>query len=175
MIAGALAESTVEDFSLPNPPAFSAEEIEIVDSWVSGGGSLLLVAGTQPAPAAAAALAERFGVLFGNGIAVPAAAAADWTQADWMQFRRADGSLRDHPISWGRQGLESVDSVMTFAGQAFRAKPGVDIRPLLVFTGPTVLTSTRMVHTDRPTALPGYLSGEHPLIAKDGDAACAVP
>jgi hypothetical protein len=77
VIAGALAESTVDDFSLPNPPAFNAEEIELVDSWVRAGGSLLLVAGTQPAPAAAAALAERFGVLFGNGIAVPAKDAVD--------------------------------------------------------------------------------------------------
>lgn len=139
IIAGAMAEATVDDFRLPNLSAFTLEEVEVVDSWVQAGGSLLLVAGTQPAPAGHADLAERFGVLFGNGIAVPAANEADWTQADWMQFRRADRSLRSHPITRGRRVGEAVDSVMTFGGQAFRPKPEADVQPLLVFTEPTVL------------------------------------
>ena len=139
VIAGALAESTVDDFSLPNPPAFTPDEIEVVDSWVRQGGSLLLVAGTQPAPAAAAALAERFGLLFGNGIAIPVEDEVDWTQSDWMRFRREEGSLRDHPIARGRDEAEAIDSIMTFGGQAFRAKPGADVQPLLVFTEPVVL------------------------------------
>jgi hypothetical protein len=140
IIAGAMAEATVHDFRLPTPSALSTEEVETVDSWVRDGGSLLLVAGTgPPAPAAVEELAERFGVLFVNGIAVPARNEADWRRADWMHFRRTDGSLRDHAITAGRSEEETVDSVMTFGGQAFRTKPGADVQPLLVFAEPTIL------------------------------------
>jgi hypothetical protein len=140
IIGGAMAEATVDDFSLPTPAALSREEVDVLDSWVRSGGSLLVAAGTgPPAPAAVEDLAERFGVLFTNAIAVPAAFEADWTQAEWTEFRRSDRSLRDHPIIRGRHAGEGVGSVMTFGGQAFRSKPAADVQPLLVFVDPTVL------------------------------------
>ena len=118
--ANALAEANVEDWSLPNPSAFDPQEVAAVEEWVRGGGALLLIADHQPWPAAAAALAERFGLLFYNGY------------TEYFRFRREDGSLRDHPITSGGGSSERVDAVMTFGGQAFRIAPGAAAEPLLV-------------------------------------------
>jgi hypothetical protein len=120
VIANALAGEDVYDWSLPNEAAFQTSEVDELERWVRRGGSLLLIADHQPWPAAAAALAERFGVLFNNGL------------IDELSFRRIDGSLRDHPIARGRTPDERIDSVQTFSGQAFRPRPGVKIDPLLV-------------------------------------------
>lgn len=112
VIANALAESNVVDWSLPNPSAFSEEEVSAVEKWVREGGALLLIADHQPWPAAAARLAERFGLLFNNGY------------TETFRFRRTDETLREHPITRGRGASEQIDSVMSFSGQAFRIAPG---------------------------------------------------
>ena len=100
VIANALAEVNVDDWSLPNPSAFSDDEIEVIVSWVREGGALLLIADHQPWPAAAARLAGRFGLLFYNGY------------TDRLQFRRESGALQDHPITRGRGLAEQIDFVM---------------------------------------------------------------
>ena len=48
VIANALAEVNVDDWSLPNPSAFSDDEIEAIVTWVRQGGALLLIADHQP-------------------------------------------------------------------------------------------------------------------------------
>ncbi len=120
VIANALSERNVDDWSLPNPSAFSTEEIKVIVSWVAKGGSLLLIADHQPFPGAAAELAEEFGVLFYNG------------STDRLYFNRLSETLNSHPVTEGRNDLEKIDSLITFGGQAFRFKPDLDGEPLLV-------------------------------------------
>ncbi len=127
VIANALAESNVVDWSLPNPSAFDEEEVAAAEEWVREGGALLLIADHQPWPAAASELAERFGLIFNNGY------------TETFRFRRADSSLRGHPITRGRTPSEQIDSVMTFSGQAFRVAPGTTASPLLVIGDQSML------------------------------------
>lgn len=125
VIANALAEANVRDWSLPTPSAFTAAEIDAVETWVRQGGALLLVADHMPFPGAAEALAVRFGALLANGFAFPPERTAP------IPFRRADGSLAEHPISRGRSPEERVAEVASFTGQAFRLRPGTDGEALL--------------------------------------------
>lgn len=126
VIANALHESNVDDWSLPNPSAFTQGEIDAVEAWVRRGGSLLLIADHMPIAGAAEALAAPFGLRFQNGFAFDADGGGRTT------FRRTDGSLREHPIVDGRGPAERVDSVTTFTGQAFRIDEGVEAGALFV-------------------------------------------
>jgi hypothetical protein len=128
VISNALNERNVEDWSLPTPSAFNAEEIEVVRGWVESGGSLWLIADHMPMPGAASELAASFGFEFNNGFAF------DTTSRDLTIFRRSDGSLRDHPTTSGRHAGERVDSIRTFTGQAFLA--GENAEPLFVLRRP---------------------------------------
>ena len=130
VISNALNERNVEDWSLPTPSAFSAEEIAAVREWVESGGSLWLIADHMPMPGAASDMAAAFGFQFNNGFAI------DTMSRDVTIFRRGDGSLRDHPITNGRGAAEKVDSIRTFTGQAFQANSNAF--PLFVFRPPTV-------------------------------------
>ena len=125
------------DFDLPNPSAFSAEEITAVRGWVEDGGSLLLVSDHMPASGAVEDLALAFGIHFSNGHArdcrLPGGEISCGSLARGP-FRRSDGSLADHPITDGRSSAERVDSVRTFGGSAFHPdRDNVDLEPLLVF------------------------------------------
>lgn len=128
MISNALAEENIESWALPNYSAFSTDEITAVVNWVRGGGALLLIADHQPWPGAAQELALSLGLVFHNG-----SASFGNPESDGDVFSRALGSLAEHPITQGRTPAEAVESVMTFGGQAFRALPGVELEPLLVF------------------------------------------
>ena len=113
---------------LPSLPAFTAGEVAALEAWVSGGGSLLLIADHMPIAGHAESLAAAFGIRFQNGFAMDAASSGS------AVFRRADGSLRASVATDGLESSERVDSVMTFTGQAFRVDPGVDAEPLMVFS-----------------------------------------
>lgn len=128
MISNALADENVDDWGLPNLPAFDREEVEAVISWVRAGGSVLLVADHQPWPAAAAVLASELGFVLYNGYA-----GSGGRPTDRDRFSRAEETLADHVIVRGRSPTETVSSVMTFGGQAFRAFPGTVVDPLLIF------------------------------------------
>ena len=116
VIANALHERNIEDWSLPTPSAFTPEEIDAVRTWVEAGGGLLLFADHMPMPGAAADLASAFGVRFSNGFAMDTAA-----ESGTIVFRRSDGNLRTHPITNGGSAGARVDSVVTYTGQAFLA------------------------------------------------------
>jgi hypothetical protein len=123
VIANAQSEKTSSrGWTLPNPPAFTAEEISAVERWVRGGGSLLLIADHMPFPGAAETLAAAFGVYLSNGYATDASCATDE-----FVFRRVDGSLGRHPITEGRNRGERVDSVRSFTGSAFRITSGAPL------------------------------------------------
>jgi hypothetical protein len=114
-----------DTYPYPTPSAFTDAEIAAVRTWVDGGGSLLLIADHMPLAGAAARLAAAFDVEFQDGFARrdPESEAPDI-------FSIAATSLRDHVISHGRNAHETVASIRTFTGQAFRAPRA---EPLLVF------------------------------------------
>ncbi len=119
--------SCTDQWKLPTPSAFEKQEITSLVEWVKEGGSLLLLADHMPFPGAAEELAAAFGVLMSNGYTYP----VDIYKP--IEFKAADGSLRSHPITRGRaEKGEAVDSVLTFTGQAFRAKPLANVQPLMV-------------------------------------------
>ena len=125
VIANALNERNVEDWSLPTPSAFADAEVETVRQWVEQGGALFLIADHMPFPGAAEKLAAAFGFEFRNGFAL------DTLKEGPAVFRRADGSLRAHEITDGEEPSERIDSVATFTGQAFKVNG--DHTPVLVF------------------------------------------
>ena len=125
VIANALAERNQQDWSLPNPSAFTDEEIKAVEQWVRGGGSLMLIADHMPMAGAAEKLGEAFGARWNNGFAMIENARGP------MIFNRSDGSLASHPITDGRRADERIDEVTTFTGSAFQV--GKDAHPLIVF------------------------------------------
>lgn len=133
VIANALSEKNLNRPVLPTFSAFTPEEIAAVRTWVEDGGSLLLIADHLPWPGAAAELASAFGFLFADGFAFTKGGSGI------IQFRTEDRSLQDHPIVRGRDSRESVIAVMTFAGQAFRVRRGIDAQPLLIFDDSALL------------------------------------
>jgi hypothetical protein len=136
LISNALHERNAGgDWSLPTPSAFTSSEIATVRDWVNDGGSLLLIADHMPFPGGAADMAAAFGITFSNGFAFDSTQISEpqaCLQPEEIQiFRRSDGSLRDHPITNGRNAGERVDSVATFTGQAFET--GSNAESLMVF------------------------------------------
>ena len=122
-----------DKYPYPTPSAFTDAEIAAVRAWVDGGGALLLIADHMPLAGAASRLAAAFQVEFVDGFALRE------PQSDAFDvFRKSDQTLRDHPITRGRNAAEAVTSVRTFTGQAFHAPQA---EPLLVFpAGYAVLT-----------------------------------
>ncbi len=126
VIANAINEANLEDWSLPTPSAFTPEEIAAVHGWVEDGGSLLLIADHMPFPGAAHELGAAFGFEMRNGFAVYPPGTGT------LIFRRSDGSLGTHPVTDGRSAEQRVDSVATFMGQGFR--PPEEAVSLLTFS-----------------------------------------
>lgn len=117
VIANALHASNQEEWSLPTPSAFTAEEIDALKEWVGSGGALLLIADHMPFPGAAADLAAAFGFQFSNGFAVHP------DRQGPLTFRGSDSSLGSHGVTEGETVAEAIDSVATFTGQAFQSPP----------------------------------------------------
>ena len=122
VIANALNERNLGNWTLPSYAAFTPEEVEAVHAWVEGGGALFLIADHMPFPGAANELAGAFGFRFTDGFAFDTTTAC--LQCP-LRFRATNGSLQPHTITQG------IDSVATFTGQAFLATVE-DIEPLLV-------------------------------------------
>ncbi len=126
VISNALHEDNATSWKLPTAPAFTNEEVNIVNQWVVNGGALLLIADHMPFPGASQALAASFGFNFNNGFAFNSKGEST------IRFSRGDGSLANHSIIHGRGETESISSVLTFSGQAFQA-PSKAI-PLFIFS-----------------------------------------
>lgn len=140
VIATALSERNRDrtSWSPPIYSAFTTEEIRIVKEWVSGGGSLLLIADHLPFAGAMEKLAVAFGFEVINGYALDRREIQRATLDRPFVFTRrgnaaGDGTLADHTITRGRNASEHVGRVMTFMGAAFRAKAPAN--PLLVLGG----------------------------------------
>jgi hypothetical protein len=155
VIANALAEKNKDEWKLPTPSAFTAEEIAAVKEWVQKGGSLLFIVDHMPFPGAAGDLAKAFGITIVNGYAY------DPNVQEPMVFKLADGSLKPHAILNGRNDSEKIDSVATFTGSAFKIDGKAD--PLLVFGGTAVsaiTTTAGQVTKDTPrVSIGGWYQG----------------
>jgi hypothetical protein len=132
VISDALPSDKIENWVFPTPAAFTAAEIDAVKSWVSAGGSLLLIADHLPFSGAAAGLARAFGFRIESGVA-----SAPGTRLTGPPnergpdtFTRADGSLTDDVITRGRRIDEAISALSTFRGSAFHAP--ADARPIIV-------------------------------------------
>ncbi len=114
VIANALDDSDTEDWVLPNPSAFSKEEVQNVQLWVAEGGRLLLIADHMPFAGAAGALAGAFGFSFLNGFAFTG-------ERSWppSKFTKADGTLCSSPVTETGKVESTVREVATFTGSAF--------------------------------------------------------
>ncbi|WP_224485015.1 SgcJ/EcaC family oxidoreductase [Robertkochia aurantiaca] len=126
VIANALHPSNKGNWVLPNPSAFSKEEIQAARDWVADGGKLLLIADHMPFAGAAGELASAFGIAFLNGFAMT-------SNAFWPPsvFSRSEAGLLAHPVTEGLQEYESIDEIATFTGSAFTLPDGAE--PILAF------------------------------------------
>ena len=115
VISNAIRGGDDAEWALPAESAFSAEEIKAIVDWVAAGGSLLLIADHMPFPGATADLANEFGIVFLDGFAMKSV-----DEGGTLSFTRTSGSLADHKITRGRDSSESIESVRSFTGQAFR-------------------------------------------------------
>lgn len=134
VIANALNKINIQNWYVPTPSAFSAEEIKTVRKWVEEGGSLFLIADHMPFGGAAADLASAFGFTFTNGFA------ADTSKPGNDYFYRKDGSLASCSITNGRNAAETVNKVVTFTGQAVRIP--ADATSILNFSDRYLLLET---------------------------------
>jgi uncharacterized protein (DUF2249 family) len=126
VISNALNEKNVQDWTLPNPSAFTGSEVEVIRQWVSEGGSLFLIADHMPMAGAARDLAAAFEFEFTNGFVFDTASRGP------AFFKIQDGTLVESRITKGRNDHERVGQIVTFTGQAFKI-PG-DATPILLFS-----------------------------------------
>ena len=115
VISNAVYGGDDAEWMLPTLPAFTSDEIEVIEDWVEKGGSLLLIADHMPFPGGTADLANEFGIVFLNGFARKSV-----KEGGTLSFTRSSGSLADHAITRGRSESEMIESITSFAGQAFR-------------------------------------------------------
>jgi uncharacterized protein (DUF2249 family) len=151
VIANALAERNIGNWSLPTPSAFSDEEVKALSDWIKGGGALLLIVDHMPFPGAAENLAKAFGIRFSNGYAINEQAQGP------MIFKLAEGGLKEHAITRGRADAEKVDSVATFTGSAFQIDGKA--QPLLIL-GESVVSAM--------TTVAGQITAETPRVPMKG-------
>lgn len=107
-------------------PAFTSAENDAVRDWVSGRGSVLLVADHKPVGLANAGLAKALGVDMSGGHTEDDAH-SDWSSgsASWLIFARDTGAkILDHPITRGRDSSEVIHRVETFTGQSLNGPAG---------------------------------------------------
>jgi hypothetical protein len=113
VIANALATENTNEWRLPNPSAFTPDEINVIQEWVSNGGSLFLIADHMPFAGAATDLAAAFGFKIYNGFAIDTL-----NKSGHDLFTRSEKTISDNVITNGTKN-DPVDSIVTFTGQAF--------------------------------------------------------
>lgn len=126
VISNALNEDDTKGWILPNPSAFSEQEIQVIKTWVEDGGRLLLIADHMPFPGAADALAKAFGFNFSNGFAFH----QDRRKAPDV-FTVEEGSLHENDLTNGLKPEDKVTKLLTFTGSAFQAPKAAS--PILSF------------------------------------------
>lgn len=127
VIANALHNSNVGNWTLPTSSAFTKKEIKEISAWVKQGGNLLLIADHMPYAGAANDLAKQFGFTFLNGFAMTG-------EKFWPPsvFSTENGGLIASPITQGNKDYEKISSVTTFTGSAFKIPEGAS--PIIQFS-----------------------------------------
>lgn len=148
VISNALHKTNVDTWVVPNPSAFSPEEIAFLKTWVNRGGRLFLIADHMPLAGAAADLASAFGFEFTNGFVFEKDGKVP------SLFTLDEKTLQSSIITRGRLPVESVNTVATFTGQAFKIPDNA--RPVLTFSEKftNVLPDTAWVFTDQTPRIP---------------------
>jgi hypothetical protein len=153
-----------------DPPTFSAFEVDVLKTWVDGGGSLFLITDHMPDPSAIEKLVDSFGVQIHNGYVLNGYFQG---QEKPIVFKRSDKSLRESAITNGRIPSEKVSEIATFSGSAF--KTGPDFQPVLVLGSskrswkPTKLYD---IHKDTPSiSVAGWYQG---AVAEIGQGKIAI-
>jgi hypothetical protein len=119
VIANALNEKNKDgNWILPTPSFVSKAEIKALKNWVSAGGSLFLIADHMPFAGAAYELGKAFGFEFVNGFAM------DNAQRKVEYFTLSNGGLSENEITRGVEKNETVDTIVTFTGSAFKIPAG---------------------------------------------------
>lgn len=126
VISNALHKSNLTNWNLPNPSAFTKNEIQEVKQWVQEGGSLFLIADHMPMAGAAKELAAAFEFEFTNGFVM------DTLIKGPAYFSRKERTLIENTITNGRNTTEKVEQIATFTGQAFKIP--ADATPILIFS-----------------------------------------
>lgn len=104
--------------------AYTPEECDAVERWVTAGGALLLVADHHPCGPAMAALSAKFDVeMTGGWTDDPANARPGAGDPGQIVFSRDRGGVVDHPITRGRSDAERVNTIETFTGQSLVPPP----------------------------------------------------
>lgn len=116
VIANALHHTNVDDWNPPNYSAFSEAEIAALRAWVQEGGSLFLIADHMPFAGAARDLAAAFGFTCYNGFLLDSVTRGRGADL----FTRQNGRFTPS----GFAGLDAIDTVATFTGQAFDIPEG---------------------------------------------------
>ena len=153
-----------DNYPYPTPSGFTDPEIEAVQSWVRGGGALLLIADHLPLAGVAQKLALAFDVRFNNGFAVEDCQNESECNASLKIptiFQLEDHTLATHAITNGRASDEAVTSIRTFTGQAFQAPDSA--QPLLILPANFIsLMPEKAWHFDATTKripVGGWLQG----------------
>jgi hypothetical protein len=120
-------------------PAFDNSEIDALETWVKGGGSLMLMADHYPFPKAAEALGKRFGFLFSNGYCFrkdcPLLIGQPDPEHNMIKFKTEDKTLANSPIV---NGPKPITQVVTFTGQAFWLMPESNAIELMILRDGTL-------------------------------------
>lgn len=105
--------------------AFTEDECDTVRDWVRVGGNLLLIADHAPMGAANEMLGRRFGVEMSKGYtADPANHDSETGSATFIRYDLDNKTLRDHPITRGRNAGEKISRVIAFTGQSLKGPEG---------------------------------------------------
>ncbi|MEZ4687422.1 MAG: DUF4440 domain-containing protein [Bacteroidia bacterium] len=99
---------------LPNPSAFTDQEVKTINAWVKSGGKLLLVADHMPFGGAVYNLGKSFGFEWLNGF-------AKIDEQFWPPSHFEGPMLPLSPVSLGLHENERVSRVASFSGSAFQA------------------------------------------------------
>jgi hypothetical protein len=126
VISNPLDSSNIGRWQLPNPSAFSPEEITAISDWVKNGGRLLLIADHMPFAGAAHDLAQSFGFEFFNCFAM------DNRYRNTERFYKGNQTLLDNEITQG------IDTVVSFTGSAFKMPKGA--KPILALKNYSIIS-----------------------------------
>lgn len=121
VIANPLHESNINNWRLPNPSAFSENEINRINEWVKLGGRLFLIADHMPFAGAAEKLGKAFGFKFNNGFA---SLEKEQDQPDFFNEDNGRLVVENLPDS-------EINSITTFTGSAFLYPE--EAKPILLF------------------------------------------